>query len=54
MTRELKIVSVGDSLGIILPEEILQRLGVESGDTLSISEVPGGYSSQLSTTSTPR
>ena len=42
MTSELEIVTIGDSLGILLPEEVLQRLGVEIGDTLSIAEVPGG------------
>lgn len=42
MARELEIVCVGDSLGIALPEDVLQRLGVEIGDTLSITEVPAG------------
>ena len=42
MARELEVICVGDSLGIILPEDVLQRLGVEIGDTLSITEVYGG------------
>ena len=37
MAKELEVVSVGDSLGISLPEDVLQRLGVEIGDTLSIT-----------------
>jgi antitoxin component of MazEF toxin-antitoxin module len=41
MARELEVICVGDSLGIILPEDVLQHLGVEIGDTLSITEVSG-------------
>jgi putative addiction module antidote len=41
MARELEIVTVGDSLGIALPADVLQRLGVEIGDTLSITVVSG-------------
>ena len=39
---KLKVVAVGDSLGIILPEDILKRLKVEVGDTLWLTEVPNG------------
>ncbi|MGA2728001.1 MAG: AbrB/MazE/SpoVT family DNA-binding domain-containing protein [Terracidiphilus sp.] len=37
-----KIISVGNSAGIILPKEILARLKVEKGDTLYIAETPTG------------
>ena len=37
-----KIISVGNSAGIILPKEILARMNVEKGDTLYIVEGPQG------------
>ena len=41
MTR-LKITTVGNSAGIVLPREILERLKVEKGDTLFATESPNG------------
>jgi putative addiction module antidote len=38
-----KIISVGNSAGIILPKELLDSLKVEKGDTLYIRETPSGY-----------
>jgi putative addiction module antidote len=38
----LKLTTVGNSLGIILPKEIRQRLRVEKGDTLYVLETPDG------------
>ena len=32
--RELKIIKVGNSLGVILPKELLAKLGAEAGDLL--------------------
>ncbi len=32
--RELKIIKVGNSLGVILPKELLAKLGAEVGDSL--------------------
>ena len=37
-----KVIQIGNSVGIVLPKEVLSRLRVERGDTLYISEVPGG------------
>ncbi len=42
MTAKLKITSIGNSAGIILPKEILEKLRVEKGDTLFLTETPGG------------
>ena len=42
MAAIAKVISVGNSLGIILPKEMLSRLRVEKGDALYLSEVPGG------------
>lgn len=38
----LKITTVGNSAGIVLPREILDRLHVEKGDSLYALETPNG------------
>ncbi len=40
--HQLKIIAIGNSAGIILPKELLARLGVEKGDMLTVVETPGG------------
>ena len=42
MTAKLKITTVGNSVGIVLPKDILARLRVEKGDTLYATETPDG------------
>jgi putative addiction module antidote len=42
MGATAKVISIGNSSGIILPKEMLSRLKVEKGDTLYVTEVPGG------------
>jgi putative addiction module antidote len=37
-----KIISIGNSVGIILPKETLARLKLEKGDTVCLSETPYG------------
>ena len=39
---ELKVRKVGNSLGLVLPREAARRLKVGEGDTLFLSEAPGG------------
>lgn len=40
----LKIRKVGNSLGVVLPLEVVSRLHVEDGDRLFLTEAPeGGY-----------
>lgn len=39
---KIKITTVGNSAGIILPKELLARLRLEKGDELYAIEVPGG------------
>lgn len=41
MTK-VKITSIGNSAGIILPKELLEKLRVSKGDTLTVSETPRG------------
>ena len=41
--RVLKVTTVGNSAGVILPKEILERLRVSKGDELYLVEEPDGY-----------
>jgi putative addiction module antidote len=41
MTK-LKLTTVGNSTGVILPKELLERLRLDKGDTLYVVETPGG------------
>jgi len=38
----LKVTTVGNSAGVVLPKEILQRLRVDKGDVLYVVETPDG------------
>lgn len=38
----LKVTAVGNSVGVILPEELLKRLRVEKGDSLYVVETERG------------
>ena len=38
----LKLTQIGNSVGVILPKEILARLRLEKGDTLHVTETPDG------------
>lgn len=42
MTTKLKITTVGNSVGIVLPKDLLARMRVEKGDTLYATETPNG------------
>jgi putative addiction module antidote len=42
MNLKLKITTVGNSAGVILPRELLARLRVGKGDTLYVTELPDG------------
>ena len=41
---ELKITRIGNSLGVILPRDLLSRLKLDKGDSIFITETPEGYS----------
>jgi putative addiction module antidote len=38
----LKLTTVGNSVGVILPRELLSRLRVDKGDSLYVVETPDG------------
>jgi putative addiction module antidote len=42
MNAKLKITTIGNSVGVILPRELLSLLRVEKGDTLYVTELADG------------
>lgn len=42
MPTTVKVTTVGNSVGIVLPKEVLAQLKVEKGDTLFVLNVSGG------------
>lgn len=42
MARKLKLTAIGDSVGVILPKETLDKLRVGKGDELVLQETPEG------------
>ena len=41
-TTVLKITQMGNSVGVIMPKDVLARLKVGKGDSLFVTEVPDG------------
>lgn len=39
----LKVIRIGNSLGVVLPREIVADLAVEKGDRLYLTRSPEGY-----------
>ena len=39
----LKVRAIGSSKGVILPKEALQRLKVDEGETIYLTEAPDGF-----------
>jgi putative addiction module antidote len=42
MATAVKVTTIGNSVGIVLPKEVLNRLHVEKGDVLYITDAPDG------------
>ena len=42
MTRKLKLTAIGNSTGVVLPKELLEKLRVQRGDELMVLEGPDG------------
>lgn len=40
--RELKLVKIGNSVGVVLPKEVLAHMGVGLGDSVDIVDQPDG------------
>ncbi|MFN7164948.1 MAG: AbrB/MazE/SpoVT family DNA-binding domain-containing protein [Hyphomonas sp.] len=47
MTR-LKIRKLGNSLGVVLPKDVLEQLKVKEGDTLNVVAAPTGITLSVS------
>jgi putative addiction module antidote len=43
MSYTLKIIQIGNSLGVTLPKEALAALKVDKGDTLTLTPAPDGF-----------
>lgn len=43
MAISLKITQIGNSLGVILPKEVLAELNVEKGDKIVLTSAPDGF-----------
>ncbi len=39
---QLKVTQIGNSLGVILPKDVIAKLKVDKGDVLFVTELPGG------------
>jgi putative addiction module antidote len=42
MNRKLKLTRIGNSVGVVLPRELLAQLRVDKGDELYVTELPDG------------
>ncbi len=42
MTTTVKVTTIGNSAGIILPKELLEKLRISKGDILTVTETPDG------------
>jgi putative addiction module antidote len=39
----LKLTQIGNSIGVVLPKEMLARLKLTKGESLFVTETPDGY-----------
>ncbi len=40
--QPLKLTQIGNSVGVVLPKEVLTRLSLEKGDTIYLTDSPNG------------
>ena len=40
--HQVKVTQIGNSLGVVLPKEVVERLGIARGQMLSLSETTNG------------
>jgi putative addiction module antidote len=43
MATAVKITTVGNSAGIVLPKEVLSHMNVQKGDSLYLTKTPEGF-----------
>jgi putative addiction module antidote len=39
----LKLTQIGNSVGVVLPKEALAQMKLEKGDSVFLTETPGGF-----------
>lgn len=44
LARKLKLIKIGNSMGVILPKEVIAGLRVSQGDAIYLNDTPNGYS----------
>ncbi|MCY4047181.1 MAG: AbrB/MazE/SpoVT family DNA-binding domain-containing protein [Candidatus Dadabacteria bacterium] len=44
MITSIKVMRMGDTVGVILPEKVVAKLRVVAGDKLNVTETPTGVS----------
>lgn len=42
MSTTVEVIQLDNSLGIVLPKDVIERLHIQSGDTWLITEIPNG------------
>lgn len=47
MTQTLKLTQIGNSVGVIIPKEMLAKLRAGKGDHLYATETPNGFEIRL-------
>jgi len=40
---KLKVTKIGDSVGVIFPKELMDKLNINDGDSLYLVETPDGF-----------
>lgn len=40
---QLKLTKIGNSVGVVLPREVRDRMKLEAGDAVYLTETPEGY-----------
>jgi putative addiction module antidote len=40
---KLKVTKIGDSVGVIFPKELMDKLNIKDGDALYLVETPDGF-----------
>lgn len=43
MTKALKVIRVGNSVGVVLPRDVLAKLRIELGDNIFLTENQQGF-----------
>jgi len=45
--KQVRVTTVGNSVGVIFPKELMEKLCISKGDTLYVLETPNGFELKL-------